>query len=178
VTVTLAGQQCPLSYVSPGQINFLVPSNIAPGRYLLKAGAATSEVLIRNVSPGIFTLSGDGAGVPLAGLMATLDDGSTVTLAPYQCSGNGCTPIAMPLPANATDLYIVLYGTGIQHYRAISAALGAFKPEVAYVGAQAQFPGLDQVNLHLKSPFRLTGTQSLQLQVDGVASNTVSLVFQ
>jgi uncharacterized protein (TIGR03437 family) len=46
------------------------------------------------------------------------------------------------------------------------------------VGAHAQFPGLDQVNLHLKAPFRLTGTQSLQLQVDGVSSNTVSLAFQ
>jgi uncharacterized protein (TIGR03437 family) len=178
VTVSLAGQQCPLAYVSPGQINFLVPSSIAPGRYTLKVGAATSEVLIMNVSPGIFTLSGDGTGVPLAGLMATLDDGSTVPLAPYQCSGSGCTPIAIALPPNATDLYIVLYGTGIQNYRAVSAALGANKPEVAYVGAQAQFPGLDQVNLHLKSPFHLTGTQLLQLQVDGVSSNAVSLMFQ
>lgn len=85
---------------------------------------------------------------------------------------------AVPLPANATDLYIVLYGTGMRNYRNISASLDASKPEVVYVGAQAQFPGLDQINLHLKAPLHLSGTESLQLQVDGISSNAVSVEFQ
>jgi uncharacterized protein (TIGR03437 family) len=178
MTVSLAGQNCPLSYVGAGQINFLVPSNISPGRYTLKAGAAASEVLITNVSPGIFTLKGDGTGVPLATIVANLDDGTTVSLAPYQCSNTGCSPAGVPLPANATDLYIVLYGTPIRNYRYVAASLGALKPEVVYAGAQGQFPGLDQINLHLKAPVNLSGTQLLQLQVDGVSSNAVSVQFQ
>jgi len=178
MTVSLAGQNCPLSYVGPRQINFLVPSNIAPGRYLVRAGTAMSEVLITNASPGIFTLRGDGTGVPLGSLVAGLDDGSTVSMQPYECSKTGCAPASVPLPANATDLYVVLYGTGIRNYRSISASLGAFKPEVLYVGAHAQFPGLDQINLHLKAPFALGGTQTLQLQVDGIPSNAVSVEFQ
>jgi uncharacterized protein (TIGR03437 family) len=178
VTVTLAGKACPLSYVSPGQINFLVPPNIAPGRYTVNAGTASSEILIAGVSPGLFTVRGDGTGAPLAALTAVLDDGGTASLTPYQCSAGGCGPAPMAMPANATDLYIALYGTGIRNYRNISAGLGNERPEVAYVGANAQFPGLDQVNLHLKAPFHLSGTLALALLVDAAPSNPVTLQFQ
>ena len=95
-----------------------------------------------------------------------------------KCSEAGCSAVAVPVPPTVTDLYIVLYGTGIRDYSSISATLGTSKPEVAYAGSVGQFPGLDQVNLHLKPPFHLGGTQALQLQADGVPSNTVSLVFR
>jgi len=96
--------------------------------------------------------------------LAVLEDGSSVSLPPYQCSEVGCSAVAVPVPPTATDLYIVLYGTGIRDYSSISATLGTSKPEVAYAGSVGQFPGLDQVNLHLKPPFHLGGTQALQLQ--------------
>jgi uncharacterized protein (TIGR03437 family) len=179
VSVSLGGQACPLWYVSSGQINFAVPSNLASGRYTLAIGTASSDVLITNVSPGIFTVKGDGTGVPLASISGVLNDNTTVSLAPYQCSGTGCDIVPMVLPANLSDLYIVLYGTGIRHYGAVSASLGSFTAEVSFAGAQGQFPGLDQINLHLKGPFGgLSGLQTLQLQADGMNSNPVSLEFK
>jgi uncharacterized protein (TIGR03437 family) len=178
VSVSLAGQLCPLSYVSPGQINFAVPANITPGRYTITTGSAVSEVMVTSVSPGIFTLKGDGTGVPLASLTAILSDGSAIPFSPYQCFQTGCLPTGIALPDGVTDLYIILYGTGLRNFRNISATLGTASAAIDYVGAQAQFPGLDQVNLHFKGPLAFTGSQALILQVDGVNSNTVQIIFR
>lgn len=178
VSVLLAGQPCPLWYVSPGQINFAVPATVPPGRYTLTVGAGTSDVLITSVSPGIFTVKGDGTGVPLATVIGVRDDGTTVPFTPYQCSAGACTIAPILLPDRLSDLYIVLYGTGIRNYHSIHAALGSLVPEVVYVGAQGQYAGLDQVNLHLKAPVSPSGLQSLRLQVDGILSNAVSILFQ
>ena len=177
VTVVLGGQACPLSYVSPTQINFQVPSNLSPGRYLLTVGPASSEVIVAGISPGIFTVRGDGTGVPFAAITAMMSDGSTLALSPYQCSATGCSVAPVQLPSGWTDLYIVLYGTGIRSARNVSAALGQVRPDVDYAGAQDQYPGLDQVNLRIKAPASLVGLQSLQLNADGVLSNSVTLEF-
>jgi len=178
LTVSLSGEACPLFYVSPTQVNFLVPSDLPPGRYLLSVGSATADALVTNVSPGIFTLNGNGTGVPLASLVANKSDGSTVVLAPYQCNGTGCAEVPMVLPPNLTSLYIVLYGTGIRNAHFVAAALGPMYPQATYFGAQSQYFGLDQVNLVLNNPSGLTGHQSLILQADGVFSNVVDLLFQ
>ena len=178
VTVSLGGQPCPLWYVSPHQINFAVPANLAPGRYTLTIGPASSDVLITNVSPGIFTLRGDGTGVPLAAVSGVVGDGSIVPLPPYQCSSTGCSAVPITLPDGLTDLYIVLYGTGIRNYGTISATLGSLKAEIDYAAPQGSYPGLDQINLHLRGPITLTGLQPLNLVVDGMNSNGVALLFR
>jgi uncharacterized protein (TIGR03437 family) len=176
VTVTVGGIQSPLWYVSPGQINLQVPSGLVQGRYTLTLGSATSDVLITNVSPGIFTLNGSGTGVPLAAITGVLSDGSTVSLPAYQCTPE-CTPATIALPSSLTDLYIVLYGTGIRNYKNMSASVGSNTAQVEFAGAQGQYPGLDQVNLHLAAPFNMVSAVPVQLNVDGFLSNTVTLQF-
>jgi uncharacterized protein (TIGR03437 family) len=176
--IMLSGLPCLASYVSPTQINFLVPSELAPGRYLLTAGTAVSEVIVTGVSPGIFTLKGDGTGVPLAAAAGVTKDGTTVDLPPYQCSQSGCSMVPISLPDNLAELYITLYGTGIRNVRNINAVVGSVPAEVIFVGPQSQFPGLDQVNLHLTNTTGLTGIVPLRLKVDGIYSNSVSLQFR
>jgi uncharacterized protein (TIGR03437 family) len=169
--VSLSGEQCPLSFVSPSQINFLVPSDLAPGRYLLTTQTGSADLIVTNVSPGIFTYSGNGTGVPVASVIAGLSDGTSAALQIYPGS-----PIA--IPSNATDLYIVLYGTGIRNFHSISASLGSTIAGVQFAGPQPQFPGVDQVNLHFNQLAGLTGTQTLLLVVDGSSSNPVTIQFQ
>jgi uncharacterized protein (TIGR03437 family) len=177
VSVSIAGEQCGLTYVSPGQINFVMPSDVTPGRYVLTAGSVATEVIVTNVSPGIFTLTGDGKGVPLAQIIEAFSDGTSVTLPPYQCSQTcGISPIS--LPGNLTDLYIVIYGTGFRNLHSATASLGPLATDVIYAGAVAQYPGLDQMNLHIKNPTGLSGLQNLQITVDGTPSNVVNLQFQ
>jgi uncharacterized protein (TIGR03437 family) len=72
----------------------------------------------------------------------------------------------------------VLYGTGIRNFSSISGTLGPAMAGVQFAGPQPQFPGVDQVNLHFSQFAGLTGTQTLTLVVDGVASNPVTLQFQ
>ena len=178
VTVSLSGKSCPLFYVSPSQVNFLVPSDLPPGRYNLSLGSATSDVLVTNVSPGIFTVNGSGTGVPFAAVTGITNDGSTVTLPAYQCNQNGCGAVPIMVPNDLSSLYIVLYGTGIRNAHYIASSLGPITPQVDYFGAQPQYPGLDQVNLHVTNTSGLSGKVSLILLTDGTFSNSVDLLFQ
>lgn len=172
VSVSLSGEQCQLSFVSPGQINVVIPSDLTPGRYLLATETATADLIVTNVSPGIFTYAGNGLGPPVASVTATLSNGASVPLS----ISPGSAPIA--LPPNITDLYVVLYGTGIRNFHTVSGTLGPLMADVQFAGPQPQFPGVDQVNLHFNQFAGLTGTQTLLLVVDGVSSNPVTLQFQ
>jgi uncharacterized protein (TIGR03437 family) len=178
ITVSLSGMVCPLQYVSATQVNFVVPSSLPTGRYLLTVNSATADAIVTNTSPGIFTLNGDGTGVPNGSLIAVMKDGSSVPITPYQCSSGGCTIVPVSLPNNLASLYIVLYGTGIRNAMSISAELGGFAAQVVYFGQVPAYPGLDQVNLLITNPTGLTGHESLALHVDGVSSNAVDLLFQ
>jgi uncharacterized protein (TIGR03437 family) len=86
--------------------------------------------------------------------------------------------VPISLPDNLAELYITLYGTGIRNVRNINAVVGSVPAEVIFVGPQSQFPGLDQVNLHLTNTTGLTGIVPLRLKVDGIYSNSVSLQFR
>jgi uncharacterized protein (TIGR03437 family) len=177
-SVTIGGEAAPLAFASPSQINLLVPQDLQPGRYVLTAGGSTADIIVTPVSPGIFTANGNGTGTANASLIAALADGSTVSLPAFQCGSGGCQSVPIQLPANATSLYIVLYGTGIRNAQKISANLGPSIASVLFAGAQAQFPGVDQINLRVDQLAGLTGTQVLQVTTDGVTSNVVTLTFQ
>lgn len=84
----------------------------------------------------------------------------------------------MTLPNGTTELYVVLYGTGIRNARGITASIGPAAAEIPYFGAQPQYPGLDQVNLLVRNPAGFVGRQPLTLSVDGVLANSVDLFFQ
>lgn len=178
ISVMVSGVACPLLYVSTSQINFLVPAELPPGRHLLTVGSASSDLIVSGVSPGIFTLAANGAGVPLASLVAVTREGASVALSPYRCDASGCAAAPMALPPGTTELYVVLYGTGIRNARGMVASIGSSAAEIPYFGAQPQFPGLDQVNLLVRNPAGFSGRQPLSLSVDGVNSNTVELFFQ
>src|SRR5262249_27215643 len=61
-------QQAPLFFVSPGQINMLVPSMLATGlaTIIIKSGdnvAGVGTVSISTINPGLFSASATGTGV-------------------------------------------------------------------------------------------------------------------
>jgi uncharacterized protein (TIGR03437 family) len=134
-------------------------------------------VVVTDVSPGIFTLSGNGVGVPLAQATTVGADGTTTVL-PYRCD-NTCNAVPVPLPANLNNLFVILYGTGIKNLKKVTATIGPYNADVVYAGPVPQFPGLDQVNLRLINPGpNVKGMQPIQLVLDGIASNTVQIEFQ
>jgi uncharacterized protein (TIGR03437 family) len=140
-----------LSYVSPSQVNFLIPPGIGPGPALVTifrsatgALVAAIPVTIARVAPGLFTAS-------------------------------------QIVRADSGAVYLVLYGTGIRNRSdraGVACTVNGTTLQVAYAGAQTEFPGLDQVNVLLPSGLRGPATLSVSLMVDGHPSNTVTVPLE
>jgi uncharacterized protein (TIGR03437 family) len=142
----------PLYYVSPTQIDVLIPANVATGAATLRitnASARTTSlnITIANVSPGLFSADGTGKG-PFAG---------------QSVAANG-------------QIYVALYGTGFRNAKNLSVMVGDVPAQVLFSGPQDQFPGLDQVNItipYLAAPG--SGQVNIVLTADGVTSNSVTI---
>jgi uncharacterized protein (TIGR03437 family) len=176
-------QPAPLFYVSPTQINFLVPEGLAAGIATvtvtnpggMKASFATT---IAQVSPALFTADSSGKGAPAAIARVSAGD-APVQIAPvFNCNGPPlvCAPAPIDLGPPSTSVYLELYGTGIRGrtgLSGVSVTLGGTTLQVSYAGAQGTYAGLDQINVLLDRSLIGRGAIPLQLTVDGVPANPV-----
>jgi uncharacterized protein (TIGR03437 family) len=177
-----------LYYVSPAQMNFLMPSNLRPGMAKLtvlnQAGiSSTTQITVSAVSPGIFSADATGTGLAAGSALRVSADGTQTELSIGNCNGTPliCTPIPIDLGGPTDAVYLSLYGTGIRGRSMltdVSAAIGGVKSKVLYAGAQPNFQGLDQVNLQIDQSLRGRGAVPIVVSVDGVASNGVTIAIQ
>lgn len=192
-TVTIADSNgvtrtAPLFYVSPTQINFLAPEGLANGSATVTVtnpagNKASFGATIAQISPALFTADSSGEGVPAAIALA-YDSGATAQTVPvFNCRASplACTATPIDLGPPSTSVYLELFGTGIRGrtaLSAVSATLGGIALEVSYAGAQNTYAGLDQVNVLLDRSLIGQGALTLQLTVDGVAANTVTVSIE
>ncbi len=181
VTVTdSAGAVRPagLFYVSPGQIDYLIPAGTASGMATVKVGSNASAALIGDVGPGLFSANGNGKGVAAALAVRASADGTQTPVNVFQCSASGCASVPMDLGAPTDILVVELYGTGLRGRTSLSnvaAEIGGVPATVAYAGAQLQFPGVDQVNLYVPRTLVGAGEVPVVLTVDGITANVVTV---
>jgi len=179
-----------LFYVSPGQVNYLIPAGTAVGLATVTIAAggsatATGQIDIVPVAPALFTLN---AANLAAAYVLLVDQNGDQTFEPiYQADQSG-NVTAFPIDlGSATDTaYLILFGTGIRNLTgpgSITATIGgSLNAPVIYAGPQGlnNSQGLDQVNLQL--PASLAGTTPLpiilQIAVEGQPSNWVTLLIQ
>jgi len=181
----------PLLYVSPGQINYQVPSSVAAGlvtaRVLNGMRTSAAGVLeVQPIAPTIFTANSTGHGVAAAQIQRVHPDGTYVyeDVAAYD-AGSGQF-VASPIVFNGDRLYLLLYGTGFDGssgVRGTRVSIGTAWFEgpqmtVLYSGPQPQFAGEDQINVALPSSLAASGEVILTVTVDGAAANTVTIAFQ
>jgi uncharacterized protein (TIGR03437 family) len=172
----------PLMYVSPSQINFVVPSGSAAGTatFAIANGPSTTES-IQSVAPTLFSMSGDGRGVAAANAIAVAAGSQVQSPVPvFQCSTSGCVATPISLSANTT-VYLILYGTGIRNRSSLGgviANIGGTNVPVLYAGPQPSFEGLDQVNLTIPLSLRGSGEVNIVLTVDGQTANVVTVNIQ
>jgi uncharacterized protein (TIGR03437 family) len=182
----------PLFYVSPTQINLLVPDGAAAGTGAVTVGSngppVAGSALVQNVVPAIFT---QGGLYPAAYALTYGPDGQLQATAPVVACQTSlplqCTPIPVPRPAGS-HVFLELFATGIRnHISPVMAYLSdvLFASQTftaAYAGSQGQFEGLDQVNLEITNlslqPGATSTTYTLILNVDGFASNPVEFAVQ
>ena len=180
-----ATRLAPLFFVSPNQINILIPEDVAIGPGMATVNSATgpvavSQVQIDAVAPGLF-LEGIDATAPVAALAARyFSDGTSVPVEVFHCDTTACTttPIDLTVPG---DVYLSLYATGVRHASAlsdVSCKIGSTTVPVQYAGAQGDFPGLDQVNIQLPASLAGTGEQGVILTVGGISSKAGQINFK
>jgi uncharacterized protein (TIGR03437 family) len=159
-SVRLNGQAAPLFFVSPGQVNFLIPDGVQTGTAVIELTTSSGAVSRQTVSlapaaPALFTSNAQGTGAPAA--LVTRDGVS------FQEVGN---LDGSPNPVRVGD-YLVLFGTGFRHAprRSVDVTLGGQPVPLLYVGPQGTYAGLDQLNLQI--PAGPKGLTELVLSVNG-----------
>jgi uncharacterized protein (TIGR03437 family) len=176
-----------LLYVSPGQIDFLMPTGLATGvaTFTIANGTGapvTAIGAVGQVAPGLFSLSGTGVG-PAAATALSMVSGSPAP--PSQIGLFNCASLPCQLlPINVTGsapVYLTLYGTGIRNRSSLENVLvtinGIGLPAL-YAGPQPNFAGLDQINVQLPPGLSGSGVTNIVVKVDQHQANTVTTDIQ
>ena len=173
----------PLFFVSPGQINFLMPAGTALGTAVMTATSsngttAAGTVNIVAVAPGLFAANADGRGVAAAVALRMRANGSRSfeVVARFDAATNRFVPAPIDLGAAGEQVFLILFGTGLRNrssLAAVTAQIGGIPVEVQYAGAQGSLAGLDQVNLLMPRTLIGRGEVDVVLMLDGRIANTM-----
>jgi uncharacterized protein (TIGR03437 family) len=189
VTVTDSSgvqQLAPLAYVSPGQVNYVVPGGAAlgPATVTVSVGGvavASGSVVIAAIGPGIFLFGG--TNIVAAYVTRVKADLSQTNENIYAVNSSGAlvaAPINLGPPTD--QVYLVLYGTGLRGHssasNSVTVTAGGVGLPVSYAGAQPQFPGLDQIDALLPQSLAGKGDVTIQVTVDGQAANPGHVTIQ
>lgn len=176
-----------LYFVSPDQVNFVLPGGVAPGlaRVVVRRRGqevASGALLVEDVAPALFSANGDGSGVAAALAVVVKPDGRQIVqeIFDVHAPAGGRRPVPVGLGEPDDRVYLSLFGTGLRRAPgAGSARVGGFDVDVAGPVAQTQYPGLDQVNLG-PLPRMLVGRGEVPIEftLRSRAANVVTVSFQ
>ena len=178
VSVTVGGIACPLSYVSPGQINLVIPFEVAtlsPSQTITSpivvttpAGASPpfSVTLSRN-APGIFTQSGAGTGGALV-FNADLSPATAIGTDPIILYATGLGPTD---PPGSSDSGGTASAPLNQVVDSVTVMVGDNPAQVLFAGLAPGLPGVYQVNVIPQGPI----SNRVAIVVNQRQSNVASL---
>lgn len=177
-----------LMYVSPRQINFIMPAGLAHGTVILRLIADDQAIgagfaQLQNVAPGLFTANADGIGV-LSGLAVRVKpDGSQhyEEIAQFDAEKGKFVPRPIDLGAETDQVYLALFGTGLRNRSSLSNArtiIDGVWIDALYAGPQLQFPGLDQINVLLPRSLAGRGEVDVLANVDSIYTNKAQIIVK
>ena len=169
-------RDCPLFYISPGQINFQLPAGTAQGVATIIVNranglSAMTTVDVEAISPGVFTLAGNGLGTPAANILRIKADNTAI----YE----NVTSSPIDFGASTDRLFLALYGTGIRNVSSlsgISCRINGLAADVTYAGRQSDL--VDQINVALPRALIGKGVVEVALTLDGKPINTVKIAMK
>ena len=162
-TVTVNGRSSQIFFVSPTQVQFLVPPQTevgAPAEVIVTNAdgfQSKGNVQIFNAAPGIFTKSGDGLG---QGMILNSD---TLTEGPFDPSSG--------------NLRLLIFTTGARNAIETTINIGGRVVAAQSVIPSPDMPGLDEVRVLVPIDLRGAGTVNLSIQSDFLTSNPVTVTF-
>jgi uncharacterized protein (TIGR03437 family) len=165
-----------LLYVSPGQINFIVPERTGSGLATFTVNTGTASIsapgTVLPVAPTLFSANQSGTGVAAATAQRL-----GIPVPVFECSASSCRAIPLDLATDA-PLYLTLYGTGIRNrslLAKVTVTVNGVRVPVSYAGPQSDMAGTDQVTVALPLSLQASGETSIVLSVDGQTANTVTV---
>lgn len=175
VTVTFGGVAAPLYYVSPGQINAVIPFEVvipASGTVPVEVisptgtGAAFTVQLSKN-APAIFTQNGSGSGAPLVfdASFKPVTVAANGTLIMYATGLGATNPAGSSNSGGATSLPLN------KVLDALHVVIGDTPATIGFAGLAPGFPGIYQLNVTPNSP----ASDRIFLQSGGWQSNVTKL---
>lgn len=177
-------RQAAFFYVSPSQINFLMPADAPEGPAeleLLHGGEEVGAIAISvaAVAPSLFSANSNGEGAPAGYATAVAEDGTQTHGNLFTCpEGSPCEPAEVDYGEPGTEVFLVLFGTGFRGLADLpEVRLGGVSAEVIYAGPQGFFEGLDQINIHVPEAVRGLGVLNVEIVHGGVAANTLQVKF-
>jgi uncharacterized protein (TIGR03437 family) len=186
VRLTVGGltRTAPLFYVSPTQINFLVPLDLPTGGGFLEvvrdgAGGPPRSIFAEMLAPALFSKNADGKGVPAGYALRVLGEQQERAEISSCPENSPCMPVPLPVPEPAGDLFLILYGTGFRNIAAQKpeAIVGDVVIPVDFAGPHPDFAGLDQINLKVPRALIGAGPKTLLLRHGGKETNGVTVHF-
>jgi len=182
---SLATTLAPLVFVSPSQVNYLVPPGLTNGHFnvLTRNGgtpAARGTLELAAVAPALFSANGDGRGVAAAQILRVKADGSQSyePVAQFDVAQNRFVASPVDFGPASGRLFLLLYGTGFRAASNVSLNVGSASLPLLYAGKQAEFPGLDQANAELPRSLAGAGEVTIALSADGKPANALTLTFR
>ena len=181
-----AARTARLLYVSPEQIHFLVPAEVATGEALLRLareGEEPSEwaFTISAVAPGLFSANGTSEGIGVVSALRVAADGlrSNPAVFRYDEAAKRMIGVPLDLGAEGDQVFLTLFGTGIRGAEGVRTTIGGRDVAVLFAGAQDGWAGLDQVEIG-PLPRSLAGMGEVDVAITaaGITSNTVTIVVE
>jgi uncharacterized protein (TIGR03437 family) len=176
-----------LYYVSPGQVNYVIPTSVAPGLATVTiqskgTAAATGQVDIEPVAPQLFTLNS--SSLAAANVIRVNPVSAQTYLPVFQLdSGGNLLPLPIDLSSTTDSVFLAIYGTGIRNVSAqadVICTIDGTNAQVSFAGPQGIYPGLDQVDVLLPRSLASATPYSvlIQLIAGGQPSNPVRVTIQ
>lgn len=182
-------RDAPLFFISPTQINYLMPPGTASGLALVTVisggvTASTGYVQIAKVAPGIFSANSTGLGL-VSGIALRVNGTGTPGFEPivrFDSELKRFESVPVDLGQPGDQVYLVLFGTGLRNRSNLSALnvqIAGLSIPVTYAGEAPGLAGVDQINLGpLPRNLAGSGDLNLVLSVEGKMANTVQFTVK
>lgn len=178
----LVQRQAQLFYVSPQQVNYLVPAGTASGQATVTitvdgSPVATGSLNIAGVAPALFSANASGRDAAAAIAFRVRNQVQTnEAVAIFSNAEQKFVTRPIDLGPEGDRVFLAIFGTGIRGRSALSAVsvrIGNLTVTPDFAGSQGEFAGLDQVNFEIPRSLKGQGEITVSLVVDGQTSNQV-----
>jgi uncharacterized protein (TIGR03437 family) len=178
-------QPAQLFFVAPSQVNYLMPSNIAPGIATVMVTSSDNKISIgaprvTNVAPGLFSANANGQGVAAAIALRVKQNGDQVfeSISRFDSTQTRFVTVPIDLGPEGEQVFLLLFGTGFRFRSSLAMVdvkIGGIDCEILYAGPSPDFVGLDQVNVRLPRSLAGRGEVDLVMTVDGKIANAMKV---